>query len=167
MSNKPRLFCNLILLLSIPLFSSEGLAEGGLLQKSKRELLKESRLEQKERNRIKASGIFFMSTWKHNYSFGKPEKKGTEISSVHYDANGNMIEETTYNQNDATIFSKTNYRYNEDGNLIEELTTKGDAKTKTIYRYDSTGNKKEMVSYKQDGTVDRKGIYMYEMIIIS
>ena len=24
------------------------------------------------------------------------------------------------------------------------------------------GNKKEMVSYKQDGTVDRKGIYVYD-----
>ena len=162
MNKTPRFFFSLILLLSVLLFSSEGLAEGGLSQRSRKELLKEKRLEQRERERIKTSGIYSMSTWKYNYSFGKPEKKGTELSSVHYDANGNTVEETTYNQNDGTIFAKTNYRYNQDGNLIEEVTTKGDAKTKTIYRYDSTGSKKEMVSYRQDGTVDRKGIYVYD-----
>ena len=149
-------------MLSVLLFASEGLAEGGLSQKSKKEALNEKRLEQKERDRIKTSGIFFMSTWKYIYSFGKPEKKGIQLSSVRYDADGNRTEETTYNPNDGTIFAKTNYRYDEDGNFIEEVTTKGDAKTKTIYRYDSTGNKKEMVSYKQDGTVDRKGIYVYD-----
>jgi hypothetical protein len=162
MNSKPRLFSSLILMLSILLFSGEGMAEGGLSQKSKKEVIKEKRLEQKELDRIKTSGIFSMYEWKYNYSFGKPEKKGIEISSVRYNSNGNKIEETTYNQNDGTIFSKINYRYDQDGNLIEEVTTKGDAKTKTIYRYDSTGNKKEMVSYKQDGTVDRKGIYLYD-----
>ncbi len=87
-------------------------------------------------------------------------KKGIQLSSVRYDANGNKTEETTYNPNDGTIFAKTNYRYDEDGNFIEEVTTKGDAKTKTIYRYDSTGNKKEMVSYNRMEPSTGKG-YMY------
>ena len=162
MKSKPRLFSSLILVLSVLLLAGEGLAQGGLSQKSKKEALKEKLLEQKERERIKASGIFFMSEWKYNYSFGKPEKKGVEILSFRYNSAGNKTEETIYNQNDGTIFSKTDYRYDQDGNLIEEAITKGDAKTKTVYRYDSTGNKKEMVSYKQDGTVDRKGIYVYD-----
>jgi hypothetical protein len=162
MNSKPRLFSSLIFLLSVLLFANEGLAEGGLSQKSKKEALKEKRLEQKERDRIKMAGIYSMSEWKYNYSFGRPEKKGVQISSVRYNSNGKKIEQAIYNQNDGTIFSKTNYRYDRDGNLIEEVATKGDTKTKTIYRYDSAGNKKEMVSYKQDGTVDRKGIYMYD-----
>ena len=157
MNSKPRLLTGLVLMLSILLFSHEGMGEGGLSQKSKKEILKEKRLEQKELDRIKASGIYSMSLWRYNYSFGKPEKKGIELSSVRYNANGYKVEETTFNQNDGSIFSKANYRYDDDGNLIEEITTKGDARTKTIYRYDSTGNKKEMVSYRQDGTVDRKG----------
>ncbi len=162
MNSKPPLFSSLILVLSVLLFASEGLAEGGLSQKSKKEVLKDKRLELKELDRIKTSGVLSMSEWKYNYSFGKPEKKGIEISSVRYNSNGNKIEETIYNKNDGTVFSKTAYRYDLDGNLIEEATTKGDAKTKTIYRYDSAGNEKEMVSYKQDGTVDRKGIYVYD-----
>jgi len=162
MNSKPRLFSSLIVLLSILLFAGEGLAGGGLSQKSKKDILKEKRLDEKERQRVRMSEIFSMSTWKYKYSFGKPEKKGIQISSVRYNHNGNKTEETTFNQNDGTVFSKTNYRYNRDGNLIEEVTTNGDAKTKTIYRYDSANDKKEMVSYKQDGTVDRKGIYVYD-----
>jgi len=162
MNSKPRLLTSLVLLLSVLLFSKEGMAEGGLSQKSKREALKEKRLEQKELNRIRSSGLYSMSTWKYNYSFGKPEKKGIQLSSVRYNRNGYKVEETIYNPNDASIVLKSEYRYNEDGNLTEEVTTKGDSKTKAIYRYDSTGNKKEMVSYKQDGTVDRKGVYVYD-----
>ena len=162
MNSKPRLFSVLALLLSVLLISCEGMAEGGLSQKSKKEVLKEKRLEQKGLDRIKASGIYSTSAWRYTYSFGKPEKKGIQLSTVRYNKNGHKVGETTYNPNDGTIFSNSEYRYNEDGNLIEEVTTKGDAKTKTIYRYDSTGNKKEMVSYKQDGTVDRKVIYIYD-----
>ena len=162
MKRTPRLFFSLILLLSILLFSSEGLAEGGLSQRSKKELLKEKRLEQKDRDRIKAAGIFSMSTWKHNYSFGKAEKKGIEISSVHYNTDGNIVEETTYNQNDGTIFSTTKYRYNQDGDLIEEVTMKGMPRRKQFTVTTQPGNKKEMVSYRQDGSVDRKGIYSYD-----
>ncbi|MGA7160543.1 MAG: hypothetical protein WBZ48_06055 [Bacteroidota bacterium] len=162
MSKTPRFIFSLILLPLVLLLSNEGLAEGGLSQRSKKDLLKEKRIEQKERDRIKAAGIYSMSAWKHNYSFGKPEKKGMEISSVRYDVNGYTIEETTFNQNDGTVLTKTNYKYDEDGNLVEEITAKGDAKTKTIYRYDSAGNKKEMVSYRPDGSVDRKGVYKYD-----
>ena len=162
MNGKPRLFSSLVLMLSVLLVAGEGLAEGGLSQKSKKETSKDKLLEQKELDRIKTSGISSMCEWKYNYSFGKPEKKGIEISSFRYNSDGEKIEETAYNQNDGTVVSKTNYRYDQDGNLIEEVTTKGDAKTKMIFRYDSTGNKREMVLYKQDGTVDRKGTYVYD-----
>src|SRR5271157_221138 len=105
MNSKPRLFSSLILVLSILLFSGEGMAEGGLSQKSKKEALKEKRFEQKELERIKTSGIFSMSEWKYNYSFGKPEKKGIEVSSVRYGSDGNKTEEIIYNPNDGTILS--------------------------------------------------------------
>jgi hypothetical protein len=141
---------------------SEGFAQGGLLQKSKKDQTKEERLEQKERERIKTSGIFSMSVWKYNFIFGKPDKKGVQVSSVRYNTQGNKVEETIYNLDDANAFAKTNYKYDRRGNLIEEIKTKGENKTKIIYRYDSTDTKKEMVAYKPDGTVDRKAIYLYD-----
>ncbi|HTY10550.1 MAG TPA: hypothetical protein VMF88_05715 [Bacteroidota bacterium] len=162
MNSRPRLYSSIILMLSALLVAREGWADGGLSQKSKKEELKEERQEQKERNRIKASGILLMSVWKYTYSFGKPDKKGFEISSSRYNPDGYKTEETVYNPNDGSVLVKTNYRYNEGGKLIEETTTKGDAKTKIIYRYDSAGNKKETVAYKQDGTVDRKSVYFYD-----
>jgi hypothetical protein len=96
------------LLLSILLFVSEGFAQGGLSQKSKKDQTREKGLEQKERNRIKTSGIFFMSVWKYNFIFGKPDKKGVQVSSVRYNTQGNKVEETVYNLNDANAFAKTN-----------------------------------------------------------
>ncbi len=143
-------------MLSVLLYCEKGIAAGGLSQKSKKEELKEKLLEKKELERIKASAIYSMSVWRYNYIFGKPDKKGIELSSVRYNTGGYKAQESVYNPNDGTVISKTDYRYDLDGNLVEEVTVKGDAKTKTIYRYDSTGNKKETVSYKQDGTVDRK-----------
>ena len=161
MNSRPFLL-TVTLLLSVLLSVSEGFAQGGLSQKSKKDLTKEARLEQKERVRIKSSGIVFMSVWRYNFIFGRPEKKGIQISSVRYNTQGNKIEETVYNLNDANAFAKTSYRYDRRGNLIEEIKTKGEIKTKIIYRYDSTNTKKEMVVYKPDGTVDRKAVYLYD-----
>lgn len=161
MNSKPFLL-TVILSLSVLLSVSEGFAQGGLSQKSKRDLTKEERLEQKERERIKTSGIFSMSVWKYNFIFGKPDKKGVQVSSVRYNTQGHKVEETVYNLNDANAFAKTNYKYDRRGNLIEEIKTKGEIKTKIIYRYDSTDAKKEMVVYKPEGTVDRKAIYLYD-----
>ena len=151
-----------LLLLSVLLSVSEGLAQGGLSQKSKKELTKDERLEERDRERIRTSGIFFMSVWKYNFSFGKPEKKGIQVSSMRYNTQGNKVEETIYNPTDANAFAKSNYKYDRRGNLIEEIKTKGENRTKIIYRYDSTDTKKEMVIYRPDGTVDRKAIYLYD-----
>lgn len=161
MNSRPFLL-TVILLLSVLLSLSEGFAQGGLSQKSKKDQTKEERLEQKERERIKTSGIFSVSVWKYNFIFGKPEKEGFQVSSVRYNTQGNKVEETVYNLNDANVFAKINYKYDRRGNLIEEIKTKGDNKTKIIYRYDLTDTKKEMVEYKPDGTVDRKTIYLYD-----
>ena len=158
-----RLFLStVILLLSVLLSVSEGFAQGGLSQKSKKDQTKEGRLDQKERERIKTSGIFSMSVWKYNFIFGKPEKKGVQVSNIRYNTQGYRVEETVYNLNDANAFAKTNYKYDRKGNLIEEIKAKGENKTKTIYRYDSIDTKKEMVVYKPEGTVDRKAIYLYD-----
>jgi uncharacterized protein YkuJ len=161
MNSKPFLL-TVILSLSVLLSVSEGFAQGGLSQKSKKDLTNEERLEQKKRERIKTSGIFSMSVWKYNFIFGKPDKKGVQLSSVRYNTKGHKVEETVYNLDDANAFAKTNYKYDRRGNLIEEIKTKGEIKSKIIYRYDSTDAKKEMVVYKPEGTVDRKAIYLYD-----
>jgi hypothetical protein len=151
-----------LLLLSILLFVSEGFAQGGLSQKSEKDQRREKGLEQKERDRIKTSGIYSMSIWKYEYSFGKPDKKGVQVSTARYNTQGNKVEETVNNAGDGNVFTKTNYRYDRRGNLIEEVKAKGESKTKTVFRYDTTDRKREMVGYKADGTVERKALYMFD-----
>lgn len=150
----------LLLLLFLP--THFGYAEGGLSQKSKKELAKQERNEEKDRERIRKSGIYSVSVWKYDYVFGRPDKKGTQLTSIRYNAAGNKVEEQTFNSTDGTVLSRINYRYDPDGNIVEEVKTKGNEKTKLVYRYDSTGNKKEIVSYRQDGTVDRKSVFIYD-----
>ena len=155
-------FTLILVLLSLLFFASDGFAQGGLSQKSRKDQEKEKQLEQKDRERINKSGIYSLSVWKYDYVFGKPDKKGKQVSFVRYTSKGNKLEETAYNMSDGSVLSKSNNRYDRNGNLTEELKTRGEIKTKTIYRYDSTGNKREVVSYRSDGTVDRKSIFVYD-----
>ncbi len=154
----PVLFLFLLISLCPP---SAARADGGLWQRSKKELAKQARIAEKETKRIRKSGIFSVSVWKYAYIFGKPDKKGTQLSSTRYDSRGNKVEEKIFNTSDGSILSKIDYRYDSDGNLVEEVHSKGEEKTKIVYRYDSTGNKREMVSYRTDGSVDRKSVYSY------
>jgi len=142
--------------------SLQASADEGIWQKSKKEVAKQERLSEKDRLRIRKSGIYSVSVWKYPYAFGKPDKKGIQISWVRYDVLGDKVEERTFNTNDGSVLLKIDYRYDGDGNLIEQLNTKGDEKTKTVFRYDSAGNKRQMVSYKPDGSVDRKSVYLYD-----
>ncbi|HTR81770.1 MAG TPA: hypothetical protein VMM58_09090 [Bacteroidota bacterium] len=132
------------------------------MQKSKKDIAKQKQLEEKEQERIRKSGIYAVSVWKYDYSFGKPDKKGVELSFNRFDSKGRRVEEKTFNPADGSVVQTINCRYNSDDQVIEEVKAKGDEKTKTVYRYDSTGNRKEAVSYKPDGSVDRKSVFSYD-----
>lgn len=160
--NKGPFFFTVTVLVFACGFLTEGFAQGGLSQKSKKELAKAERLEEKERTRISGSGIISESAWKYDYSFGKPEKKGVMMTSVRFNARGLRTEEIIYNLTDGSVLAKVFYRYDRSGDLIEEIKTKGESKTKTAYRYDSTGHKMATVEYKPDGSVERKAICVYD-----
>ncbi len=150
------------ILFSIVLLHTAAFGQGGLLQLSVKEQEKEKRSEQKNRDKIKKSGISSVAVWKQSYSFGKPDKKGRIDSKIKYDNRGNSVEEIIYNANDVNIFSKTNYKYDRSGKVVEELLTKGDNKNKkNVFRYDSSGKKSEVITYKPDGTIERKMEYIY------
>ena len=57
-----------------------------------------------------------------------------------YDTNGRIIKETIHRY-DGTLYTKTDYKYNDQGKLIEEIWYQGDKVSKNLYyTYDAKGN---------------------------
>ena len=132
------------------------------IPKSKKEIEKEKQFQITERKKIASSGIYSINAVKFNYRFGKVEKTGTVESTVRFDDKGNKIREITYNPSDGTVNTTTNFRYDKNGNLVEQTVKKGDATLKTVHRNNSRNNRIETVVYKADGTVERKISYVYD-----
>ena len=132
--------------------------------KSKKEIEKEKQFEIGERKKISSSGIYSINSTKYNYLFGKVDKNGILESTVRYDDKGNIIREIEYNPADGSIRSTTNYRYDKNGNLTEEVVKKDENTLKTAHRYNSRNNRVETVFYKANGIVDKKISFVYDEV---
>ncbi len=150
----------LILLFSSPIFAQ--LSE--FIPKSKKEIEKEKQFELSDRKKLFSSGIYSINSVKYNYRYGKIEKNGITESTVRFDDKGRKIREITYNPSDGTLNTTTNYRYDKNGNLVEQMVKKGESTIKTIHRYNFKNSRVESVIYKADGTVERKISYVYDDI---
>lgn len=132
------------------------------IPKNKKEIERDKAEIQKEKKKISSSGIYSVTTTKYSYKFGKPEKKGTIESIVRYNSNGEKIEEVTYSPIDGTVRTRTTYRYDSRGNLLEELLSKDESTFKTVHRYNTSGKRIETVQYKADGSVEKKTTFVYD-----
>lgn len=148
----------LFLSISIPAFS----LQEDFFPKSKKEFDRDRQDELQERKRVSSSGIYSVNSVRYNYRFGKLEKNGVQESTVRFDDKGKMIREILYNPSDGKVSSTKNFRYDKNGNLIEEVVKKNDATLKTVHRYNSRNNKIETVIYKAEGTVERKISFVYD-----
>lgn len=86
----------------------------------------------------------------------------TELSSDYgyiekkvYDENNNLIKESI-THNSLEKFQYT-YKYNDKNQKISELYDEG----KTLYTYFEDGNIKDVIVYNKDGSIERKGNYIY------
>ncbi|MFA6456720.1 MAG: hypothetical protein WCW40_07860 [Bacteroidota bacterium] len=132
------------------------------MPKSKKEIEKETIAELKERKRIVTSGILSVTQSKYLYKYGKVNSTGTVELHVRYDSKGNKTRITEYNASDGKIRTIVSFRYDKNGNLVEELLKKDENSFKTVHRYNSRNSKIETVSYRADGTVEKKITYVYD-----
>ncbi len=132
------------------------------IPRSKHEIAEDLRAAAAERKKIASSGIYAMTKTKFYYRFGKVDKIGVMEEAVRFDTRGNIIKETLFNPSDGSIVSTTSYRYDKNGNRIEQQMKKGETVLKTVHRFDSRGNNVETVYYKADGSVDRKVTHVYD-----
>jgi hypothetical protein len=136
------------------------LTQSGALQKSEKEIQKQKQQALKDRNRRSSSGIYSIKKWYYRYEFGKPDYRGQLESVQKFDSRGDKIQQTVYNRSDGSVAEQSEFKYDRDDNLVENVTTKNGSTVKTIYRYDSLGAPTQSVLYKPDGSVDRKTIYL-------
>jgi len=85
------------------------------------------------------------------------------ITHFKYNDNGNKIEESEY-KFDGSLIRKYIYKYDDKGNRIEISQYKSDGSLggKYICKYDDKGNKTERSWYKSDGSLDWKCICKYD-----
>ncbi|MBR6384139.1 MAG: DUF4214 domain-containing protein [Lachnospiraceae bacterium] len=79
--------------------------------------------------------------------------KTTKVSE--YDGNGNVITDTTYNDEGEETEIK-NYKYDKNGNMIKETVVRKGITTSVECEYDSNGNKTKTICYDEHGN---KGSY--------
>ncbi|MFZ5551773.1 MAG: hypothetical protein ACOZCO_01555 [Bacteroidota bacterium] len=84
------------------------------------------------------------------------------VHTSHYDESGLLLKETAYNEN-GTFESETTYAYNENRQVIKEITTGIDEWDKTIteYHYQSDGKLLQERNVYPDGTFEHTD-YFYE-----
>lgn len=86
----------------------------------------------------------------NNGDISKGEKKRFDYEHDYvkkYDFNGSLSEATFYNI-DGTLLYKTFYKYDQEGNKIEEITIHNDGqKNRSIWIYDPNGNEVETAFY--------------------
>lgn len=145
-------------------------ADSGLLHaqqtefipKSKNEIDREKISLQKERKKITSSNIFSVTKNVFQYKFGKPEKKSIPEYNRKFNKNGDKIEETSYNPIDGSIVTKSTFRYDAKGNIVEETVGRDDNIIKTSHRYTADNLLEETVIYTSAGAIDKKIVYTYD-----
>lgn len=118
--------------------------------------------EQQERQRRASLSIVSVTSTRHEYRFGRMETKGLTESVKRYTPSGLLAEITAHSPVDGTVQSRTTYRYDLHGNVIEEnLFQDGDV-VKTAHRYTAGGLLRETIHYRKDGSVEKKVTYVYD-----
>lgn len=130
--------------------------------KSRKSIEREQKTELQERKRLAASGIQTVTQTKFLFKFGKVNPTGSAESTIRYDQKGNIVRVISYNPSDGKVATTTSFRYDKNGNLIEELMKKEENTFKTVHRYNAKNNRIETVAYKADGTVEKKISYIYD-----
>ncbi len=130
--------------------------------KSKKEIERDRLVEIAERKKFASSGIYSINCTRYAYRFGKVEKNGLLESTLRFDDRGNKIREILYSPTDGTVTETKNFRFDKNGNLIEETVKKETSTIKTVHRYNSKNNRIETVLYQTDGSVDRKISNVYD-----
>jgi len=90
----------------------------------------------------------------------------TELSSDYgyvekkeYDDNNNLIKEfIKHGTGPKEKFNEFNYKYNDKNQKISEVNEYG----KTVYTYFENGDMKDVIIYNNDGSIQRKGNYIYQ-----
>ena len=108
----------------------------------------------------------------YNIKSGKIDLKSKRKNCLtNYDAKGNKIKESYYNQNGSigNTYSKDvdkrTFKYDSKGKIIEEVVYSGDGpriSVKNIYVYDEKGNKIETNLYWGDGRFNQKIKFNYD-----
>jgi hypothetical protein len=82
-----------------------------------------------------------------------------------FNLKGDIVELKEYSGKGKTIDKWTKYKYDGQGNLIEEqeLTPKGDLKERYEYKYDENGLKTEKLYYDNKNRLYKKKLFKYEL----
>lgn len=155
----------LLFIISIALIAAPGVLhaqQSEFIPKSKKEIDREKISLQKERKKITSSNIFSVTKNVFQYKFGKPEKKSIPEYYRKFSKNGNRIEETSYNPIDGSIVTKSTFRYDAKGNIVEETVGRDDNIIKTSHRYNADNLLEETVIYNSAGAIDKKIVYTYD-----
>lgn len=133
-----------------------------ILPQNTRERSAERAAALKERQRLSSSSILSVTATRHEYKFGRLETKGLTESVKRYTAAGHLAEVATHSPVDGTVQTRTTYRYDQRGNLVEEnLFQNGDV-VKTVHRYTAGDLRRETIHYRKDGSVEKKVSYVYD-----
>lgn len=78
-----------------------------------------------------------------------------------FNESGNQIENNIYPY--GTLESKSIYKYDEKGNMIElnEYSSDGDLKNKSIFKYDDEGNPTDCDVYESDGSLENQIVWVF------
>jgi YD repeat-containing protein len=103
---------------------------------------------------------------KRNYGLdlANSDKEATLEKEEFYNFRGDLVEVKTYSDNGKTLNDWTKYKYDSQGNLIEEteLNSKGEQKERFEYKYEN-GLKTEKLFYDNKNRLTKKKIFKYEL----
>lgn len=108
-------------------------------------------------------GIQVKRSYEMNIANG--DKEGAIEKEEFYNFRGDLVEVKEYTDKGKTISSWTKYKYDNQGNLLEEqeLTPKGELKERFEYKYDENGLKTEKLYYDSKNRLSKKKLYKYEL----
>jgi YD repeat-containing protein len=103
---------------------------------------------------------------KRNYELdiANGDKEPSLEKEEFYNFRGDLVEVKSYTDNGKTLNDWTKYKYDTQGNLIEEqaLNPKGDQKERFEYKYED-GLKTEKLFYDNKNRLTKKKIFKYEL----